>query len=30
VLDRFKDTIPMNDSSETAVEKVQLSERRAA
>jgi hypothetical protein len=30
VLDRFKDTIPMSESSETVVEKVQLQERRAA
>jgi hypothetical protein len=30
VLDRFKDTIPMNESSGTLVEKVQLQERRAA
>jgi hypothetical protein len=29
VLDRFKDTIPMNES-EAVVEKVQLQERRAA
>jgi hypothetical protein len=29
VLDRFKDTIPM-DESEAVVEKVQLQERRAA
>jgi hypothetical protein len=29
VLDRFKDTIPM-DESESVVEKVQLQERRAA
>lgn len=30
VLDRFKDTIPMDDSGETVVVKVQLQERRAA
>ncbi len=30
VLDRFKDTIPMDESGEAVVEKVQLSERRAA
>ncbi|MEO6982646.1 MAG: DNA-directed RNA polymerase subunit omega [Edaphobacter sp.] len=30
VLARFKDTIPMDVSSVTAVEKVQLQERRAA
>jgi hypothetical protein len=30
VLDRFKDTIPMGESSEAVVEKVQLQERRAA
>jgi hypothetical protein len=29
VLDRFRDTVPMDDS-ETVVEKVQLQERRAA
>jgi hypothetical protein len=29
VLDRFKDTVPMDDS-EAVVEKVQLQERRAA
>jgi len=30
VLDRFKDTIPMDESGEAVVEKVQLQERRAA
>ncbi len=30
VLDRFKDTVPMDDSSEVPVSKVQLQERRAA
>jgi hypothetical protein len=30
VLDRFKDTVPMDDSSEAVVEKVQVQERRAA
>ena len=30
VLARFKDTIPMDESRENAVEKVQLQERRAA
>jgi hypothetical protein len=30
VLDRFKDTIPMDDHVEPIVEKVQLQERRAA
>ena len=30
VLDRFKDTIPMDGASEAVVEKVQLQERRAA
>jgi hypothetical protein len=30
VLDRFKDTIPMDESQGTLVEKVQLQERRAA
>jgi hypothetical protein len=30
VLDRFKDTIPMDESGEPAVVKVQLQERRAA
>ena len=30
VLDRFKDTIPMDESGESVVEKVQLTERRAA
>jgi predicted transcriptional regulator len=30
VLDRFKDTIPMDESGEAVVQKVQLQERRAA
>lgn len=30
VLDRFKDTVPMSDSAETVVEKVEVQERRAA
>ena len=30
VLDRFKDTVPMDESGEAIVEKVQLQERRAA
>ena len=30
VLDRFKDTVPMDDSGESAVSKVELQERRAA
>ena len=30
VLDRFKDTIPMDGTSEAVVEKVQVQERRAA
>ena len=30
VLDRFKDTIPMNEPHEPVVERVQLPERRAA
>lgn len=30
VLDRFKDTVPMDDQAESVVEKIQLQERRAA
>ncbi len=30
VLDRFKDTIPMNEADDTVVKKVELQERRAA
>jgi hypothetical protein len=30
VLDRFKDTVPMDENSDTLVEKVDLQERRAA
>jgi len=30
VLDRFKDTIPMDDANDAVVEKVQVQERRAA
>jgi hypothetical protein len=30
VLDRFKDTVPMNESEDAVVKKVELQERRAA
>ncbi len=30
VLDRFKDTIPMDENSDAVVEKIELTERRAA
>ena len=30
VLDRFKDTVPMDEGTETMVEKIEVQERRAA